>query len=94
VTGNLSNQGEEVGDGVVPLSNTHLDGALQITITEAWHSIQAPKDQWYGGDALIDRWLEPTLRLIATRGLVGDIVEVESGVVLRAVGSDALAHSD
>lgn len=94
VTGNLSNQGEEVGDGVVPLSNTHLDGALQITIPEAWHSIQAPKDQWYGGDALIDRWLEPTLRLIATRGLVGDIVEVESGVVLHAVGSDALAHSD
>lgn len=72
VTGNLLNRGEEIGDGVVPLSNTHLDGALQITIPEAWHSIQAPEDRWYGGDSLIDRWLQPTLRLIENRLVVSD----------------------
>ena len=64
VTGNSWNRGEEIGDGVVPLSASHLEGALQITIPEAWHSIQAPGDMWYGGDALIDKWLQPTLQCI------------------------------
>ena len=31
---------EEVGDGVVPLRSAHLPGAKQITIKNAYHSIQ------------------------------------------------------
>ena len=56
--------GEESGDGVVPLSRAHLDGALQVTIADAWHSIQAPGNKWYGGDpSTMSRWLQPTLGL-------------------------------
>jgi len=61
VTGSSS---EERGDGVVPLSSTHLPAALQITIKDCWHSIQAPDNRWYGGDpATLTCWLLPTLGL-------------------------------
>eukprot|EP01041_Mallomonas_annulata_P011419 gene11419-23891_t len=49
--------GPAIGDGVVPLSSAHLEGALQITLPGVYHSINAPGNLWYGGDAVIDQWL-------------------------------------
>lgn len=57
VTGNIENNGNEVGDGLVPLSSAHLNGALQITLNNAWHSINAPNNMWYGNPDIIDIWL-------------------------------------
>lgn len=47
------------GDGVVPLSHAHLDGAEQITINNCYHSIQS--NMWYGSDVIVDRWLPSVL---------------------------------
>lgn len=47
----------QIGDGVVPLSNAHLDGAYQITLPNVYHSISAPANRWYGGEDVIDYWL-------------------------------------
>ena len=56
---------EEVGDGVVPLSAAHLPGALQITIANSYHSIQAPGNLWYGGaDEIVDQWYPAVMQSI------------------------------
>lgn len=47
-----------LGDGVVPFSHAHLDGAEQISL-DCYHSIQS--DRWYGSDSVIDRWLPQTV---------------------------------
>ena len=47
----------QIGDGVVPLSNAHLDGAAQLTLPGVYHSISAPNNFWYGGEDVIDFWL-------------------------------------
>lgn len=68
VTGIVGSEEEpylELGDGIVPLRYSHLEGAQQITIPEAWHSIQAPSNNWYGGaDAMVGRWLPQTLKAL------------------------------
>lgn len=52
-----SNMGSEFGDGLVPLSAIHLEGALQITLPDVWHSINAPQNMWYGNADVVDQWL-------------------------------------
>jgi len=59
VTG-LNDPGQ-IGDGIVPLSSAHLPGAIQVTLPRVYHSINAPKDIWYGGDRVIDFWLPTVL---------------------------------
>lgn len=49
------------GDGVVPVSHAHLDGATQLTLPGIFHSINAP-DQWYGSETKIDLWHDELLR--------------------------------
>ena len=51
------NEEMQIGDGVVPLSNAHLDGAFQLTIPKCYHSINAPDNYWYGGPEVVDYWL-------------------------------------
>lgn len=58
VTGDEIQDGR-VGDGVVPLDFTLLDGSRQLVL-DCFHSIQAPGDEWYGGDSVVDKWL-PTV---------------------------------
>ena len=53
--------GTRVGDGVVPITAAHLEGALQLTLEGVFHSINVP-DQWYGSDAVLDLWHEPVLQ--------------------------------
>ncbi|KAG7342477.1 PGAP1-like protein [Nitzschia inconspicua] len=53
--------GTTIGDGVVPYSAAHLDGAVQLDLKGVLHSINAP-DNWYGSSQVIDRWHEPMLQ--------------------------------
>jgi hypothetical protein len=63
VAGDLANQmfgvavGREtqaLGDGIVPFSAVHLEGATQLTYEDVRHGmVGAP---WYGDDAMLDRW--------------------------------------
>ena len=48
----------QIGDGVVPFSNAMLDGSMQISIPNVYHSINAPQNFWYGSDDVVDYWLQ------------------------------------
>jgi hypothetical protein len=56
LTGNSQNNGNEVGDGVVPTSISHLKGAVQVTLANVYHSINAPNNYWYGGPEVVKQW--------------------------------------
>jgi hypothetical protein len=58
--------GEQIGDGVVPMISGHLDGAVQINLDGIFHSINEP-DKWYGSDSVIDDWHQEMLHQIAQR---------------------------
>ena len=52
---------QALGDGIVPASAVHLDGAEQLTFDDVLHGhIGAP---WYGDDEIIDRWWPVAERL-------------------------------
>lgn len=58
--------GSVIGDGVVPLEWTQLEGSRQIQLDGVLHSINEagttiPTDRWYGSEAVIDRWLPAVL---------------------------------
>ena len=45
---------QALGDGIVPFSAVHLDGATQLTYEDVRHGmVGAP---WYGDDVMLDRW--------------------------------------
>ena len=54
--------GKVIGDGVVPLEWSLLEGSRQVELDGALHSINEagttiPTDRWYGSESIIDRWL-------------------------------------
>ena len=54
--------GNVIGDGVVPLEWTQLEGARQLELPGVLHSINEagttiPTDRWYGSEAILDQWL-------------------------------------
>jgi hypothetical protein len=52
---------QNLGDGVVPYSAVHLDGATQLTYDDVRHGmVGAP---WYGDDVMLDRWWPAALDL-------------------------------
>jgi len=58
--------GNTIGDGVVPLEWTKLDGAKEIQLDGVIHSINEagttlPTDKWYGSENVIDKWLPTVL---------------------------------
>jgi pimeloyl-ACP methyl ester carboxylesterase len=60
------------GDGVVPLSIAHLEGAEQITLDGVLHSINEAgttlsTDSWYGSEKIVDLWLNKTIDIINSR---------------------------
>ena len=62
----LGGDGGATGDGVIPVSCAHLDGARQVTLDGVLHSINEagtalPTDRWYGSEGVIDRWLDAAL---------------------------------
>ncbi|KAL3921638.1 MAG: hypothetical protein SGPRY_004834 [Prymnesium sp.] len=64
--------------GVVPLCAAHLDEAAEQLTLSCFHSINipgtaTPTPDWYGGEEVVDQWLEPTakqLRMQAFRRLL------------------------
>jgi hypothetical protein len=50
-----------VGDGIVPFSAVHLEGAEQMTFDDARHGHIGAN--WYGSDAIVDRWWPAAVRL-------------------------------
>ena len=70
VAGELANEvfsiavGDEtqaLGDGIVPFSAVHLEGAEQLTYDDVRHGmVGAP---WYGDDVMLDRWWPVALDL-------------------------------
>jgi pimeloyl-ACP methyl ester carboxylesterase len=57
------------GDGVIPTTIAHLEGAQQITLDGVLHSINEagttmPTDSWYGSEKIVDLWLEKALKKI------------------------------
>jgi pimeloyl-ACP methyl ester carboxylesterase len=52
---------QALGDGIVPFSAVHLDGATQLTYEDVRHGmVGAP---WYGDDIMLDRWWPVALDL-------------------------------
>lgn len=52
---------QALGDGIVPFSAVHLEGAEQLSYDDVRHGmVGAP---WYGDDAIIDRWWPTALQL-------------------------------
>jgi hypothetical protein len=52
---------QALGDGIVPFSAVHLEGATQLTYEDVRHGmIGAP---WYGDDVMLDRWWPVALDL-------------------------------
>lgn len=66
----LVGRGDVPGDGIVPLENAHLDGATQVTLQAAKHSIGTPCE-WYGADGVIDEWLPQVTAGLARRAAAG-----------------------
>lgn len=64
----VSGDGNRIGDGVVPLEWTKLEGATNIQLEGVVHSINEagttiPTDQWYGSEGVIDRWMPTVLEM-------------------------------
>jgi len=62
----VSGNGNLIGDGVVPLEWTQLEGSRTIVLPDVLHSINEagttfPTDRWYGSEKVIDRWLPVVL---------------------------------
>mmetsp|Transcript_37390 Transcript_37390/g.93960 ORF Transcript_37390/g.93960 Transcript_37390/m.93960 type:complete len:315 (-) Transcript_37390:256-1200(-) len=68
----LVGRGDVPGDGIVPLENAHLEGATQVTLPAARHSIGTP-DEWYGAEGVIDTWLPQVTLSLARQAVVGTI---------------------
>ena len=49
------------GDGIVPASAVHLEGAEQMTFDDVRHGVTG--GPWYGDEPIIDRWWPAALRL-------------------------------
>ena len=61
----VAGNGKLIGDGVVPLEWTQLEGSRQLELPDVLHSINEagttfPTDRWYGSEKIIDQWL-PTV---------------------------------
>eukprot|EP01031_Cornospumella_fuschlensis_P034372 gene34374-41604_t len=64
VTG-TANNGEERGDGVVPVGYAHLEGAEHLTLDDVWHSSFGEAGLWYGSREVTMHWLSKTLDLLS-----------------------------
>lgn len=83
--------GNAVGDGVVPLAWSMLDGAKQIELDGVLHSINEagttlPTDRWYGSEKVIDRWLPTVLDELSLNNKAMDDGDIFSGIQKWASG--------
>lgn len=50
----VGDETQDLGDGIVPFSAVHLDGAQQLTYDDVRHGMVG--SPWYGDDVMLDRW--------------------------------------
>jgi hypothetical protein len=50
----VGNDAVRAGDGIVPFSAVHLEGATQLSFSDARHGHIGAN--WYGADGVVDRW--------------------------------------
>ena len=50
----VGDETRDLGDGIVPYSAVHLDGAQQLTYDDVRHGMVG--SPWYGDDVMLDRW--------------------------------------
>mmetsp|Transcript_110299 Transcript_110299/g.213550 ORF Transcript_110299/g.213550 Transcript_110299/m.213550 type:complete len:339 (+) Transcript_110299:8-1024(+) len=75
----LVGRGDVSGDGIVALSGAHLDGATQVTLPQAKHSIGTPKE-WYGSNDVIDTWLPQVTLTLARQAASQSIMSLLHGL--------------
>lgn len=56
------------GDGIVPISAAHLDGATSLTLDQVFHSPR-PNHLWYGSKAVVKEWSQWLASLNRVRAL-------------------------
>jgi hypothetical protein len=57
----LGEQTRNIGDGIVPVSAAHLDGAEQLTFDDVLHGVFG--GPWYGDERIVERWWPVALRI-------------------------------
>lgn len=57
----LGEETKSPGDGIVPASAVHLEGARQVTYGDVRHGVVGAP--WYGDEAVIDRWWPGAIEL-------------------------------
>ena len=62
-----------IGDGIVSVDYAHLPGAVQLTLDGVFHSINAPNDYWYGGEAVVDKWIPAVKLMLLKRKISADL---------------------
>ena len=51
-----------IGDGIVPASSAHLEGALHLNLPQVVHCSELALP-WYGSDLVVDQWFQTVLSL-------------------------------
>ena len=61
----VSGKGVASGDGIIPVSVAHLEGALQINLDKVFHAAElSVAGSWYGSDGIVDQWHSCILTLL------------------------------
>jgi pimeloyl-ACP methyl ester carboxylesterase len=64
VNGNPFTNGEEDGDGIVPVDAALLPGSYKLTLRNVWHGAFTRDTMWYGSSPTVEKWLPPTLTIL------------------------------
>ena len=59
----VSGKGRGCGDGIVPVSIAHLEGAIQINLEKVFHAAEL-HSSWYGSDGILDEWFGSVSRIL------------------------------
>ena len=61
----VSGKGVANGDGIIPVSVAHLEGALQLNLDKVFHAAElSVAGSWYGSDGIVDQWHGCIMRLL------------------------------
>jgi hypothetical protein len=61
----VSGNGKGGGDGIVPSSFAHLEGAIQINLEKVFHTAGlSSASSWYGSDHILDLWFGSVTKIL------------------------------
>jgi hypothetical protein len=87
----LGDHTDELGDGIVPVSVAHLEGAEHLTYDDVRHGVLG--SHWYGDAEILDRWWPHTVR-IWEGALAARRTAVAEAVAAVAAPSEELALAE